>query len=220
MHAKIHSVVRHTNHVRTITLCSKEEILYKPGQYTVLRRSGEDVGRYFSFSSSLTETHPSITIKDQLESQESKYSIGDDVYVSEPQGKFTLSNNKDTPIIFVSGGIGIAPVRGLVKWLSDIGDRRNVSLFYSVRRRKDLLFLDVFKNYPVKLKITVTGTGADHEERRICTDDIVKLSNKNASLIYISGSYSMVQNIGFSLISKGVNKETIITDIPLKEAYE
>jgi ferredoxin-NADP reductase len=216
MLAKIHSVIEHSPFVKTIMLCGQDDIIYRPGQYTVLKGSEYDDGKYFSFSSSLTEQHASITIKDTLNNKYPSYSVGDQLYLSETAGNFVVPKDKDLSVIFIAGGVGVAPVRGIIKWLIDTDDHRNISLFYSVKNRKDLLFLDVLKGYPLKLTIAVTGRGDDHKQRRINLVSIVRLARIRTSLIYISGSYGMVQDVGLALINMGIAKESIVTDISIE----
>lgn len=216
MLVKVHSITKHSSSIKTITLQSQEQIPYKPGQYAVLRREQDREGRPFSFSSSPTESRASITVKHAVGRDELAYCVGDTIHLSGLSGGFLLPDTTNLSLIFIAGGIGIAPVRSLVKWLSDKGHYHNISLFYSVKDRKDLVFLDVFKNYPLKLITAITGTDGDHMKRRICLEDVRRLYSEKPSLIYISGSKSMVQDVGTSLIRGGIDRQAIITDIPIE----
>ena len=68
--------------------------------------------------------------------------IGTELVIDAPYGSFTLHNNSKIPAVFITGGIGITPVRSIV--LQATHDRlpHKIFLFDSNRRPEDAAFLD------------------------------------------------------------------------------
>ncbi len=58
-----------------------------------------------------------------------------------PYGSFTLHNNSETPAVFLTGGIGITPVRSIVMQAAKDKLPHRVLLFYSNKRPEDAAFL-------------------------------------------------------------------------------
>jgi CDP-4-dehydro-6-deoxyglucose reductase len=55
-----------------------------------------------------------------------------------PLGCFTLREESDRPMIFVAGGTGFAPVKGIIEHALHIGDQRPIKLYWGVRAERDL----------------------------------------------------------------------------------
>lgn len=59
---------------------------------------------------------------------------GQRVYIDGPFGAFSCDRHPRAPgYVFVAGGVGIAPILGMLRTLADRGDRRPVWLFYAYR---------------------------------------------------------------------------------------
>lgn len=61
--------------------------------------------------------------------------------IQAPLGSFTLREHSDRPLVFVAGGTGFAPVKGIIEHAFHIGDRRPMHLYWGVRSQRDL-YLD------------------------------------------------------------------------------
>lgn len=72
-------------------------------------------------------------------------SLGADIEISQPQGSFTLHNDTTRPAVFLIGGIGITPVRSIVKDSLTRGLPHQLYLFYSNRTPEDTAFLTEFE---------------------------------------------------------------------------
>lgn len=55
-----------------------------------------------------------------------------------PLGSFFLREESDRPIIFMAGGTGFAPIKGMIEHALAAGMQRNMHLFWGARRREDL----------------------------------------------------------------------------------
>lgn len=69
---------------------------------------------------------------------------GDTVTVSGPFGDF-YAKDSDAEMIFVGGGVGLAPLRALIlDQLERVGTRRRMSFWYGARGRRDIYYADLF----------------------------------------------------------------------------
>jgi CDP-4-dehydro-6-deoxyglucose reductase len=58
--------------------------------------------------------------------------------IQAPLGNFTLRENSDRPMIFVAGGTGFAPVKGLIEHALFLRLERPVQIYWGVRALRDL----------------------------------------------------------------------------------
>lgn len=117
--------------------------------------------RYLSISSAPTESCYLEFTKKITESDFSRRLInlkpGDILHIQYPMGKFTLEDNPAEKIAFLSGGIGITPIRSISKYAADKNIGTDIVLIYSNRSIKDIVFKDDFdamqREYP-KLRVS------------------------------------------------------------------
>jgi ferredoxin-NADP reductase len=85
-----------------------------------------------------------------------KIKEGDTVKVQYPFGKFTLQGNPAKKIAFLSGGIGITPIRSITKYVVDKDLNIDMVLIYANRSVRDILFkedFDAMQEKDPKLKV-------------------------------------------------------------------
>ncbi len=70
--------------------------------------------------------------------------LGTELELDAPYGSFTLHNNIKRPAVFLTGGIGITPVRGIVLQSTHDKTGHTIFVFYSNNRPEDAAFLDEF----------------------------------------------------------------------------
>jgi ferredoxin-NADP reductase len=132
---------------------------------------------------------------------------GQEVIFSEPIGDFVLPKDKTIPLVFLSGGIGVAPVRSIVKWLVDNKEQRPITLNYFVKTRDDLAFQDLFESYEMKY-IPITTRDPDFSINKGPLD--METFDKD-SLFYVSGPQKMVEDLVDS-ISEKYERQQIVMD--------
>ena len=69
---------------------------------------------------------------------------GDTVDVSGPYGEFHVQPTK-RDMVFVGGGVGMAPLRAMIHQELGRGTQRNISYFYGARSVADLFYVDEFE---------------------------------------------------------------------------
>jgi NAD(P)H-flavin reductase len=132
---------------------------------------------------------------------------GDTIRMRGPFGWFTLKD-ENSPLVMIAGGVGITPIRALFKELEK-GNNHFVSLLYSSSQEhvfKDEL-LEIAEKDP---RIDMYLIHNKEEVHRILNKKIMAYGN--TAYYYISGSFSMIQDIRKKLRSKGISYRKIIID--------
>lgn len=60
-----------------------------------------------------------------------------------PFGTFYLREESDKPIIFVAGGTGFAPIKGIIEHMLHTGIHRPIALYWGARAKEDLYMVDL-----------------------------------------------------------------------------
>jgi ferredoxin-NADP reductase len=153
---KIREVIRRNYNVKSFRLEVTGVLDFKAGQFlSVQLRDDLALKKYLSISSSPTEKCYLEFTKKLSESNFSKtldnLKAGDEVVIQYPFGKFVLDETS-SKIAFLSGGIGITPIRSICKYVVDKNLGPDMVLVYANRSVKDVIFKDDFeamiKSYP------------------------------------------------------------------------
>lgn len=120
---------------------------YRPGQFAwVSLRASPFAMREHPFSFSSSPTRPdriAFTIKElgDFTARIGEIRPGETAYVDGPYGSFGVDQHPDAPgLVFIAGGVGIAPLISMLRALADRGDTRPKWLFYGNRVRERVVF--------------------------------------------------------------------------------
>lgn len=166
LNLKLIEIIPHCCDVKTFRFASEREIRFKPGQYLLLNL---DVGgvrktKAFSISNSPSEAGIIQFTKKITDSDFSKallnLKINTTYSLRLPLGRFTFEGEYPK-VAFLSGGIGITPIRPIFKWATDQKLSSHMILLYSSRSAEYLLFKDDFSqmaqsNRNIKVVYTLT----------------------------------------------------------------
>lgn len=149
--------------------------------------------------------------------------LGEELTISEPGGSFTLHNNAAIPAVFVTGGIGVTPVRSIV--LQAIHDKtaHQIFVFDSNKRPEDAAFLDeLVKPHEHNPHYTFVGNMTDMNKSSRTWHGETGLINKamlakyiddlTLPIYYIDGPPGMVTGLRKTLSESGVNDDNIRTE--------
>ncbi len=137
-------IIQRTHNVKSFRFLKPQTFIHKAGQFmfVTLKSGGEKLRKHFTISSSPTEDFIEFTKKlsDSIFSQTLQTSrIGDSAVINGPHGRFTFEGEYGR-IAMLSGGIGITPLRSMLKYIMDEGITTNVVLLYANRSEKDIVF--------------------------------------------------------------------------------
>ncbi|QQK08243.1 FAD-dependent oxidoreductase [Miniphocaeibacter halophilus] len=132
---------------------------------------------------------------------------GDIITIEGPMGMF-VKKEEMCPMVLVAGGIGITPVRGLLKSLEDeIGNM--MELVYSSKNY--YMYLDDLKEISEKNNRLILHTTENRVETSKEIDRIIEKYG-NEPYYYISGTMGMVQSIKDKLKENNIEKTRVIAD--------
>ncbi len=147
--AKIKKIIKETHDVKTFQLElvnpeSKKKFNYQPGQFAEFSVFG--VGES-TFCLASTPTRPEVlecSVKKAGKVTSAIHELweGDTVGIRGPYGNnFPVKQLKGKNLVFVGGGIGLAPLRSLINFVLDNrGDYGNICLVYGARTPGDLVY--------------------------------------------------------------------------------
>ena len=223
--ARIKEVIQRNYNVKSFRLEVDGVLDFKAGQFLLVKlKNDPQLKRYLSISSSPTEKCYLEFTKKLTASDFSKtldnLKAGDQVDIEYPFGKFVLDESFPK-IAFLSGGIGITPIRGICKYVVDKNLGTDIVLVYANRSVRDVVFKDDFdammKNYPA---LRVAHVLCETEPGFKCTvgrinREIIKsqISDYSERKFYLCGPPQMVEAMRLLLTSElGLSPEMIMME--------
>jgi len=189
---------------------------FTPGQYlewTYPHKNPDSRGvrRYFTISSAPDNKYVALTTRIATDKGSSFKSAilnikhGEKIIASSPKGDFVLPKDKNIPLVFIAGGIGITPYMSMSQWMIDKKEHRNIILLYANLNENNIAFkteLENAKQFGLKTEYIITEKDGYIDENMIQN----KVPNWEERLFYVSGSEPMVQGVSKALNKMGVRK--------------
>jgi len=209
-----------------------EGFAYKAGQFadlTLVNPSETDAeGNTWGFSLTSAPYESDLMVATRMRDTAFKrvlktMEIGSDLSLDAPYGSFTLHDDASIPAVFLSGGIGVTPVRSIVLQATHDKLAHKIFLFDSNRRPEDSAFLDGLEEAQKENpNFTLVGTMTDMEksseswcgETGFITKAMLEKSLPDLSLpiFYLSGPKAMVAAMRKALDEAGVKDDKIRTE--------
>ena len=222
---RVKEIIPRTYNVKSVRLEVGDIVDYKAGQFLcVTLKTEKECKRYLSISSSPTETGYIEFTKKITESDFSQALVnlqpGDWLNIQYPLGNFTLKDG-DSKIAFLSGGIGITPIRSICKYCVDKKLDIDIALIYANRSERDIVFKEDFqqmrKHYP---KLKVVQVLSEPSENISCkagriNSQIIKeeISDYLSRRFYLCGPPAMVEAMRNILTQElSLPKELVVTE--------
>jgi ferredoxin-NADP reductase len=148
---EVTGIIKRTHNVKSFRFGIKENVDFKPGQFffVTIMIDGAERTKHFSFSNSPTETGYVEFTKRITGSSFSKaldrLKTGDSARLKMPLGNFTFEGEYEK-IAFLSGGIGITPIRSMCKFVRDKKLSTSIILLYGNNTESDIIFKDDLDN--------------------------------------------------------------------------
>lgn len=209
--------IKDADHIYTYYFEPENTLRYIAGQFLEFHISHEhpdDRGqkRWFTLSSSPTESHIAITTKIDPEKPSSfkkklhSLKPGDAIDISEAMGDFILPKDESTKLVFIAGGIGVTPFRSMITWITQKHATRSIQLIYLAQSQSQVAFMDDLSQPFVELHVLSDG-------KRHSALDLEKLIGEiKTKHIYVSGPEPMAKALATDFKSMGLNRYQIVTD--------
>ena len=142
--------------------------------------------------------------------------IGTELTLDAPYGSFTLQNNTKIPAVFLSGGIGITPVRSIILQATHDKTAHKIFLFYANKTPEDAAFLDELTEAQKRnANFTFIGSMTDMQKSKkewngetgFFTKEMLQkyIDDLSLPIYYIAGPAAMVASIRKTLTESGVD---------------
>ena len=147
--------------------------------------------------------------------------LGTRFKVSRPRGSFTLHKDANRPAVFLAGGIGITPIRSILRWATEEHLPHKLYLFYSNRVSEDAAFLEELeglatRNRSFTLIPTLTRGKSPtwpYENGPIDLNLLRRyVHGLNGPVYYVAGPSGMVTAMTTLLHSSGISDDDIKTE--------
>lgn len=200
----------------------------RPGQFLTFDwlLDGQRLRRSFTVSSSPMQTGlVEITVKTTPQGCVSRFlneraTLGLTVEARGPFGRFHFDETIHKRIVLFAGGSGITPMMSMLRYIEDLGLDTEVTLFYSVRTRQDIIFgadLELLEERLSRLKRIMVLTKADDrwggEKGRISSDLVRKhLDDLSGRTYFLCGPQLFMQHVKGILLASSVAAEHILEE--------
>ncbi|MDQ0162923.1 NO-inducible flavohemoprotein [Aeribacillus alveayuensis] len=203
---------------------------FLPGQYITVRVKvdGEQylLNRQYSLSDASGKGYFRISVKREAEPNKpngkvsnflhDQINVGDELEISSPAGDFTLDVKKDSPVIFISGGVGVTPMMSMLNAVALENPNRSVAFIHAAKNETVHAFQHEVEELMEKLSNGQTficyekpqNMGSGDHIGYISKDVLEKFITDEADY-YICGPVPFMQAMIESLQELGVRQESI-----------
>jgi glycine betaine catabolism B len=226
---KVIDIIDRAPGVKSFRFSVEERLSFKAGQFFFVGIiiDGQEKTKHFSFSNSPTEKGY-IEFTKRLTGSEFSNALdslrpGDWAKIKAPMGDFTYEG-VPRKIAFLSGGIGITPIRGICRFITDSNLSADVVLLYGNNTEADIIFkkdLDKMseRNRNLKIVYTLTSDSVDKNAWKgrkgyIDKDMLLEeIPDYNERVFYVCGPPGMVSSLTQSLSQAlGLGSDNIRTE--------
>lgn len=211
---KVIEVIQRTRDIKSFRFFAPEEIDFKPGQFFILtiKTKDKEATKHFSISNSPTEKGY-IELTKRITGSEfsqalEQLKVGDWARIKMPYGFFTFEGGHEK-IAFLSGGIGITPIRSMCKFACDKKLSTDIIIVYGNNTEDDIAFREDFSRMQAenkKLKVVyviASPLSKDAWKGRtgFINGAVIKeeISDYAERVFYICGPPKMVEALKFIL---------------------
>jgi ferredoxin-NADP reductase len=217
---------RMTPSIHDITLRKPVGFSFLPVQFTFLTLMTDRGPDSRPMSLATSPTRPNLEYGVRLSDSPYKRAFaslksGDDVVVRGPFGDFVF--DEERPALFVAGGIGITPLKGMAEYAADKGLKIPIRLLYSNRTEEEIGYrseLEELERRNPKFQVlhTLTGEKASRDWSGLTGRIRPELLRKAASeldrpIYYLCGKPSMVSAVFQMLAAMDVKEEDMRVEV-------
>jgi len=230
--SEIIDIKQETSDIKTFKLKFRDKKIeeffdYKPGQFVEFSVFGEGEAPFCISNSHTPGTAIECSVKKMGKVTEALHDLdeGDIVGIRGPYGNgFPLEALKGKNLLFVAGGIGLAPLRSLINYCLDKRDDfKDIIIVNGARTSKDLVYKSEYQAWE-KAKNTKLYLTIDREEEnwtsmvgvvpKILLEEVKP--NSQDSVALVCGPPIMIKFTIPALLKLGFSEESIITTLEMK----
>jgi len=225
-------IIRRTPDIKTFRfgLNGKKNVSYKARQYfyVTINVDGNEQVHHFTISSSPSETTERGYLEFTKRITSSEYSQaldrkkpGDWAKLQGPEGDFILPR-RPAKLGFLSGGIGITPLRSMLRYIYDKKLEHDVVLVYGNNDISNIAFREELDelaagNSRIRVEYVLSGTDVPEgwkSRTGFITKDVVTeaMPDYKTRIFYVSGPLKMVLSLEEQLSGAGVPDKQIKRD--------
>jgi len=224
---KIIKIVDEVPEVKTFRVERGSEISFSPGQFFMVKfDDNPKLQRAYSISSSPTDKgfmDITMNLVGEFTNKLFKSNVGDYLIFKGPFGKFYFDEDMKNDLLLICGGLGVTPMRSIIRYCNGKGLQNKMKLIYSIRDPDSIVYkgeLEKFKEKNPNYSYIPTITRPKPEDKwggrtgRI-DESLLKenIDNVENSLYFLCGPLEFVKNVISMLESLGAKKEQIKTDV-------
>lgn len=206
--------------------------LFKPGQFADVtlidppESDAEGNTRAFSIASAPHEPH--LMFATRLRDTAFKRVLrtmtpGTPIQIDAPHGDFTLHKHAELPAVFLTGGIGVTPVRSIVLHALSQKLPHQIILLYANNRPEDAAFLDELQaaqaanphgTFIATMSAMERSSRVWEGERGYITEAMLRsaVTDLTTPIYYLDGPRAMVEAMRSLLGKVGVDEDNIRTE--------
>jgi ferredoxin-NADP reductase len=224
----VSEIIQRTPQVKTFRFPIKAEyVTYQPGQFffVTIKINGKEAIHHFTISSSPTEKGY-LEFTKRITTHEfsqalANMKVGDWAHLRGPAGYFTLPEQKQK-LGFLSGGIGITPMRSMLRYIADTQQKWDIILLYGNSVPEEIVFrqeLDSISAMNIGLRVEHVLSGpnlpSDWKGRTgFINKDLITqvIPDYKERTFYISGPPKMVTTLEEQLFALNLPTDHIKRD--------
>lgn len=145
---------------------------------------------------------------------------GTAAYLDGPHGNFSLAGRAPGPLVFIAGGVGFAPIMGILRALAASGHPHPVRLVYGNRVESQILYRDEIAalgeglDFTADLVLSEPPDGWRGRAGELTADVIEACLGRadTAALYFVCGPTPMMDSVEASLAGLGVPRAHIVSE--------
>ncbi len=202
---------------------------FVPGQFLTFSAEvdGKRIRRSYTIASSPTQRdYVELTVKREDQGAESRYlhdnvAIGDHLEVSGPAGVFTFTGTEADSIVLISGGVGITPMMGITRYLTDRAFPGDIFFLYGASTPQNVIFreeLEYLRKRHANLHVAITVDRADETpwtgavgriSKEFIAHTVPEIARRR---VHVCGPPAMMEAVKSALADLGVPKAKTKTE--------
>jgi len=201
---------------------------FMPGQFVELSIPGVGEAPFGFASNPLEKDYIEISIKrtGSLTDVIHMLKVGDHVWIRGPYGNtFPIDKIKGNDILYIAGGLGLAPLRPLITWIFDESNRGSfgkVRMLLAARSSRDFIYYKEYAEWrkmkDTEITLTIDNPEPDWHEKVGFPHNLVAEMEFDMpkTIAVLCGPPIMIKFVSQKLMEMGLPKDRILTTLEMR----